>query len=100
MKYFLCLSVSHTYKTALNAMIMFLTFAVYVSTTGNELVPRKVFVTLSLITFVRFTSVRFFIMATHNIADARVAWIRIRVRKKLCIDMIDGFIFKLEISTT
>ncbi|XP_019852693.1 PREDICTED: multidrug resistance-associated protein 4-like, partial [Amphimedon queenslandica] len=78
LKYFLCLSVSHTYKTALNAMIMFLTFAVYVSTTGNELVPRKVFVTLSLITFVRFTSVRLFIMATHNVADARVAWIRIR----------------------
>ncbi|XP_019852708.1 PREDICTED: multidrug resistance-associated protein 4-like isoform X2 [Amphimedon queenslandica] len=78
LKYYLCLSVSHTYKTALNAMIMFLTFAVYVNTTGNELVPRKVFVTLSLITFVRFTSVRFFIMATHNIADARVAWIRIR----------------------
>lgn len=77
----MCLSVSHAYKTASNTLIMFLIFSVYVSTTGNEIVPRKVFVSLSLITFVRLTSVRFFIIASHLAADARVAWVRIRVSR-------------------
>lgn len=59
-------------------LIMFIIFSVYVSFIG-DLTPRKVFVTLSLITYLRLTSVHFFILSTLNISEARVAWKRIKV---------------------
>ena len=58
---------------------MLLVFSVYVNTFEAELTPRKVFVSLSLITFVRLTSVHFFILTINALTNARVSWIRIRV---------------------
>ena len=58
------------------AVILFVMFFVYISTSEEELTPRKV---LSLITFAHLTSIRFLIICIQKIADGRVAWIRIRV---------------------
>ena len=52
-------------------LIMFTIFLVYVSFIGN-LTPRKVFVTLSLITYIRITSIHCFILATLTISEGRV----------------------------
>ena len=84
LKYNMISAISIVYKTVSSPLIMFLVFSVYVNTPGAELTPRKVFVALSLITFVRFTSIHFFILCTRQVADARVAWIRIRVSTSSC----------------
>ena len=72
-------AINITYFTASLPLIMFVVFSVYVNTSDEEITPRKVFVTLSLLTFVRLTSIQFFIRATLVISEARVAWKRIRV---------------------
>ena len=72
-------SVTNVYESVISTLIMFVVFSVYVSTSDNELTPRKVFVLLSLINFVRVTSIHFVITCAQRMADGRVAWIRIRV---------------------
>ena len=79
LKYFMFYSVTNVYESVISTLIMFVVFSVYVSTSDNELTPRKVFVSLSLINFVRVTSIRFVITCAQRMADGRVAWIRIRV---------------------
>ena len=79
LKYFMFYSVTNVYESVIRTLIMFVVFSVYVSISDNELTPRKVFVSLSLINFVRMTSIRFVIVCAQKLADARVAWIRIRV---------------------
>ena len=79
LKFFLCFSISIVYESIIRTVMMFVMFSVYVSTSEEELTPRKVFVSLSLITFARLTSIRFLIICIQKIADGRVAWIRIRV---------------------
>ena len=79
LKYFMFYSVTNVYESVISTLIMFVVFFVYVSTSDNELTPRKVFVSLSLINFLRVTSIRFVIICAQRLADARVAWIRIRV---------------------
>ena len=75
----LCYSISNIYKSISITLIMFVVFSVYVNAFEAELTPRKVFVSLSLITFVRLTSIHFFILTLQVMANGRVSWIRIRV---------------------
>ena len=79
LKCFMFYSISNIYKSISITVIMLLVFSVYVNTFEAELTPRKVFVSLSLITFVRLTSVHFFILTINALTNARVSWIRIRV---------------------
>ncbi|XP_019850009.1 PREDICTED: multidrug resistance-associated protein 4-like isoform X2 [Amphimedon queenslandica] len=76
-KYFMFFAISNFYKSISITLSMFLVFSVYVNISDEGLTPRKVFVSLSLITFVRFTSIHFFILCMHVLAIARVSWIRI-----------------------
>ena len=59
-------------------LIMFIIFSIYVSFIG-DLTPRKVFVTLSLITYLKITSIHIFILTTLTLSEGRVAWKRIKV---------------------
>ena len=79
LRFFTCFSISMIYESVARSIIMFVMFSVYVSTSEEELTPRKVLVSLSLINFVRFTSIRFFIICIQQFADARVAWMRMKV---------------------
>ena len=79
LRFFTCFSISMIYESVARSIIMFVMFSIYVSTSEEELTPRKVLVSLSLINFVRFTSIRFFIICIQQIADARVAWMRMKV---------------------
>ena len=73
-------SVSNVYEAISSTAIMFLVFSVYVNVSEEELTPRKVFVLLSLIQFVRLTSIYFLIVCIQFLSNGRVAWIRIKVR--------------------
>ena len=53
LKYFIVLSISLTYCVASTSFAMFVIFSVYVNVYNDPLTPRKVFVTLSLITVIR-----------------------------------------------
>ena len=77
---FMIRAINITYFTVSLPLIMFVVFSVYVNTSDEQITPRKVFVTLSLLTFVRLTSIHFFINGTLVISEARVAWKRIRVK--------------------
>ena len=60
--------------------IMFVVFSVYASIEGTcSLTPKKVFTTLSLLTFVRLTSVNFLLKGIIQVAEAKVALKRITV---------------------
>ena len=78
-KYYMIKSFGYTYDGASISLIMFVMFSVYVSAFPDELTPRKVFVALSLITFLRLTSVFLVIHLILNGSDAKVAWKRIKV---------------------
>ena len=80
LKFFAFYSVSSVYEAISRTAIMFLVFSVYVNVSEGELTPRKVFVSLSLIQFVRLTSIRFLIICIQFLSNGRVAWIRIKVR--------------------
>ena len=58
--------------------ITWLVFTVYV-TTGGTLTPKKVFTTLSLVTFLRLTSIHFVILNALGMSEGRVALKRIQV---------------------
>ena len=81
LKFFAFYSVSNVYEAISRTAIMFLVFSVYVNVSEGELTPRKVFVSLTLIQFVRLTSIRFLIICIQFLSNGRVAWIRIKVRK-------------------
>ena len=78
LKSYVIRSLNISYVSFSLPLIMFVMLSVYVSFIG-DLTPRKVFVSLSLISYVRITSVHFFIMATLLLSEARVAWKRIKV---------------------
>ena len=59
-------------------VILFVTFSVYASV-GGTLTPKRVFTTLSLISFIRLTSVHFIVQAALTLSEARVAVQRIQV---------------------
>ena len=67
------------YLTASLPLIMFVVFSVYVNTSDEQITPRKVFVTLSLVTYLRVTSIFLFVQAFLQLSEARVAWKRIKV---------------------
>ena len=58
--------------------MMAVTFLSYTAA-GGELTPRKVFVTLSLIGFVRRSSIAFLVRCFFFISELRVAFVRIQV---------------------
>ncbi|XP_019860364.1 PREDICTED: multidrug resistance-associated protein 4-like [Amphimedon queenslandica] len=78
LQFFAFFSVSSLYEAISRTTIMFLVFSVYVNISEEELTPRKVFVSLSLIQFVRLTSIRFLIICIQLLSNGRVAWIRIK----------------------
>ena len=59
-------------------VIMFVTFAVHLFM-GQDLTPRAVFTTLSLLSLVRLTGVHFIVQALSTMTEARVAVHRIEV---------------------
>ena len=63
-------------------IIMFVVSSVYVSI-GNELSPRVIFTSLSLLITIRLTSVHFFVLCTLYVSEAMVAVKRITVRMSL-----------------
>ena len=58
--------------------MMALTFIVYAAV-GGELTPRRVFTTLSLIGFLRRSSVAFIVRCFYLVYEAKVALVRIQV---------------------
>ena len=80
-------AVNLSYFTIALPVIMFVIFTVYVGT-GGTLSPRRVFTTLSLITFVRLSSIHFFVLATLQLSEARVAWKRIKVSIIIIISLV------------
>ena len=62
-------------------LFMFILTTVYTST-GGTLTPKSVFLTLSLLSTIRFTSVFFMLRATIEIAEGAVALKRIQVSHK------------------
>ena len=60
------------------SLFMSITFLTYVGT-GNTLTPRKVIITLSLLTFLRNISASFLIRAVFLLFEAKVAFTRIQV---------------------
>lgn len=62
-------------------VMMALTFIVFTAT-GGELTPRRVFTTLSLIGFLRRSSVAFLVRCFFLVYEARVALVRIQVSPK------------------
>jgi ATP-binding cassette subfamily C (CFTR/MRP) protein 4 len=77
-KYYMIKSFGYAYDGASVSLVMFVVFSVYVSAFPDELTPRKVFVALSLIAFIRVTSVFLIIHLILNGSDAKVAWKRIK----------------------
>ena len=67
------------YLTAALPLIMFVVFSVYVNTSDEQITPRKVFVTLSLLTYLRITSIFLFVQAFLLLSEAKVAWKRVKV---------------------
>ena len=67
------------YLTAALPLIMFVVFSVYVNTSDEQITPRKVFVTLSLLTYLRLTSIFLFVQGLLLLSEAKVAWKRIKV---------------------
>ena len=67
------------YLTAALPLIMFVVFSVYVNTSDEQITPRKVFVTLSLLTYLRITSILVFVQGLLLLSEAKVAWKRIKV---------------------
>lgn len=59
-------------------LFMAITFLTYVGT-GHELTPRRVIVTLSLLTFLRNVSGTFLIRSVFLLSEAKVAFTRIQV---------------------
>ena len=78
-KYYMMRSASLAYDAVASPLVMFIMFSVYISTSSAELQARNVFVSLSLILFLRFQTVFAFFLFTLNGSDARVAWNRIKV---------------------
>ena len=67
------------YLTAALPLIMFVVFSVYVNTSDEQITPRKVFVTLSLLTYLRMTSIFLFVQGLLLLSEAKVAWKRVKV---------------------
>ena len=61
-------------------LLMFLLFSTYTAT-GGELTPKKVFTSLSLLIFLRLTTVHFFIQNVLAMTEGRVAVVRLQVCK-------------------
>ena len=59
-------------------MAMFLVFSVYTST-GGELSPRKVFITLSLLIILRLVAVQWSVHNVLNVFEGWVALVRLKV---------------------
>jgi ATP-binding cassette subfamily C (CFTR/MRP) protein 4 len=81
MKYYMIRSAALAYDGVSVSLIMFVMFSVYISVFPNELTPRKVFVALSLITYVRYNAILFLIKILLNGSDALVATKRIEVNQ-------------------
>ena len=60
-------------------MIMYIVFVSYTAT-GGRLTPKKVFTTLSLLIYLRLTTVHFLIQNVLSIVEGRVAIVRLQVR--------------------
>ena len=67
------------YLIAALPLIMFVVFSVYVNTFDEQITPRKVFVTLSLLAYFRITSIILFVQAFLLLSEAKVGWKRIKV---------------------
>ena len=67
-------------------VMMALTFIVFTAT-GGELTPRRVFTTLSLIGFLRRSSIAFIVRCFFLVYEARVATVRIQVSKTYSLAM-------------
>ena len=59
-------------------VILFVVFSVYVSL-GEELTPKRVFTTISLLSFARISSVHFIVQCALYISESLVAVKRIQV---------------------
>lgn len=78
-KCYIIYSVGLVLEASAISVIMFVMFSVYTSTSTVELVPRNVFVALSLINFLHFTTVRLLTLVALQVSNAHVAWKRIKV---------------------
>lgn len=59
-------------------IVMYIIFTAYTAT-GGILTPKKVFTTLSLLIFLRLTTVHFFIQNVLAMVEGRVATVRLQV---------------------
>lgn len=75
-------------------IVIFFTFAVYCTSTGGQLSPRKVFISISLVLNLRLTTVHFFIQNVLGVVEAKVAATRIQV-SHFCFHVTVGIHFTL-----
>ena len=61
-------------------LIMFIVLTVFLTAGGGTLTPRRVFTTLSLLGFMRRTTLRFFVRSMFMISEGKVALKRIKVK--------------------
>ena len=74
-------AINLSYFTVSLPLIMFVVFSVYINVKppDEELTTQKIFTTYSLLAFVRLTSLHFIVLGSLYLAEARVAFKRIKV---------------------
>ena len=77
---------NYSYATVAVSLIMFLVFTTYLlSSADAQITPRRVFVSLSLITYIRMTSIHVLLISIQTLSDLKVSWQRIKVCDGLSI---------------
>ena len=88
LQYMIIRAFNVSYATFAVSLIMFSVFATYVSSNPDaQLTPRKVFVSLSLITYVRVTSIHIALIAVQLLSDLRISLKRITVCYYNCMHL-------------
>ena len=94
LQYMIIRAFNVSYATFAVSLIMFSVFATYISINPDaQLTPRKVFVSLSLITYVRVTSIHIALIAVQLLSDLRISLKRITVCYCNCMHFYDTIIF-------
>ena len=73
-------ALNYSYATIAVSLVMFLVFTTYLlSSADAQITPRRVFVSLSLITYIRVTSIHVLLISIQTLSDLKVSWQRIKV---------------------